>query len=299
MKRLLLSQLFLITLLMLLHTNAVACSCGTPSEPTLKERVNKELKNSAVVFSGRVVSVTKIPISTNVAVKFLTNEFWKGSLGEHVTVITGGKNGICGFRFRVGESYLVYAGNAGEKKDLFTHSCTRTARLSVSGEDLKILGEPRPAPETSTETQTQKKQVAIKTKEYEGWRKVELKNLEFFIPQDLVAKSVNCYEGNCYRFENSNALFKIDLDNAAWRPTNVQKQYASFIERTVVISGRAAWIWSYESGGNYKYVSGANFRTNGNEYGMGFYLFSKTRPLRDVAEKIFKSIHIHATPTQK
>ncbi|MBV9507482.1 MAG: carboxypeptidase regulatory-like domain-containing protein [Acidobacteriia bacterium] len=47
--------------------------------------------------------------------------------------------GDCGIDFQAGETYLVYA-NSDEGTDyLFTSSCTRTRRLSDSGEDLAYL----------------------------------------------------------------------------------------------------------------------------------------------------------------
>jgi hypothetical protein len=46
-------------------------------------------------------------------------------------------DGICGYEFKVGESYLVYAHGSDR---LNTDICTRTEKLVDAGKDLKVLG---------------------------------------------------------------------------------------------------------------------------------------------------------------
>jgi hypothetical protein len=58
-----------------------------------------------------------------------------------VVVFTGSGGGDCGFPFRRGESYLVYA-SANTDGWLGTGICGRTAELSRAAADLRELGTP-------------------------------------------------------------------------------------------------------------------------------------------------------------
>lgn len=62
---------------------------------------------------------------------------WKGITQESVTVSTSSNSGLCGYNFKMGESYLVYT--YGEYS---TSICSRTRQASGADEDLLALGEP-------------------------------------------------------------------------------------------------------------------------------------------------------------
>ena len=115
---------------------AAACSC-IPSPPP-----KKALEQASAVFAGKV---TKIEPAGD-AEKAVTIEIvktWKGDHGKSVTLYTANDGAACGYAFKKGESYLVYAHlvKRGEEKQLETNICTRTARLADAKEDLKELGE--------------------------------------------------------------------------------------------------------------------------------------------------------------
>lgn len=55
----------------------------------------------------------------------------------------------CGYDFQIGETYLVYASDDESGDYLFTGSCTRTRRLSESGDDLAYLFFYKDRPEKS------------------------------------------------------------------------------------------------------------------------------------------------------
>ena len=57
--------------------------------------------------------------------------------GDKVVVYTDSSG--CGFDFRQGETYLVYASEDEQDTRLQTTACTRTARVSDAGEDLSYL----------------------------------------------------------------------------------------------------------------------------------------------------------------
>lgn len=123
----------LLSAALLMPLRAKACSCvlnGTPQQ---------ELGRSSVVFEGTVVSVEEIPAAADrshphlSAARLRVTHAWKGVEGDEVVVETF--HGMCGVRFEVGESYLVYA-NETERDNPWTDDCTRTCLLSAAAADL-------------------------------------------------------------------------------------------------------------------------------------------------------------------
>ena len=62
---------------------------------------------------------------------------WKGISTSTTEVTTGYGNGDCGYPFKVGETYVVYA--YGTPNDLNAFICTRTVEVSRAVEDLRYL----------------------------------------------------------------------------------------------------------------------------------------------------------------
>jgi hypothetical protein len=118
----------------------LACECRGPrTGATLKQVVIEARNKSKAVFSGTVVAITKKPGDFYVAVRFKIEESWKGTLSKEATVFTGQGGGDCGYKFEVGQRYLVYAYRY-KDADLGTNICQRTASLIEAAEDLKVLG---------------------------------------------------------------------------------------------------------------------------------------------------------------
>jgi hypothetical protein len=64
------------------------------------------------------------------------SEVWKGSERETLEVSTSSQEGACGYPFKEGQEYLVYAyGGQGLETDL----CSQTKPLSEAGADLAVL----------------------------------------------------------------------------------------------------------------------------------------------------------------
>jgi hypothetical protein len=117
------------------------CSCAGPRD------VPSTVASAQAVFTGRVVSVRNRTVQTpngprpRRAVTLRVDRAWKGVESRTVVVLTGQGGGDCGFPFRRGDSYLVYAyGAPGEV--LAAGMCGRTAELSRAAADLRALGEP-------------------------------------------------------------------------------------------------------------------------------------------------------------
>ena len=121
-----------------------ACSCAElPS-------VEEEFERSQAVFSGKVVDVREkrsIKGYQTKSVLFEVTNTWKGVKQSQMIITTGqGGGGDCGFDFKEGQEYLVYANESTlyGAQSLASTICDRTNELSVLQEDLKILGEGQP-----------------------------------------------------------------------------------------------------------------------------------------------------------
>lgn len=128
MKKLLLSFLVFAALLTANPQPVYACSCVIPGTP------QEEMEKSDAVFSG---TVTKIDDSfeTGYDVTLEVIEAWKGVEGTLIKVHTGMGGGDCGFGFKEGEQYVVYASLT--DGELHVYSCSLTGILDESNtEDL-------------------------------------------------------------------------------------------------------------------------------------------------------------------
>lgn len=136
------SVLFLAGYLLVGPNVAFACTCSLPDPgKSLRKQVAEERNESRAVFVGEVVEVTSDPNLLEVEVKFKVERSWKGFRASEITITTGRGGGDCGYRFEIGERYLVYA--SGSEKQLGTNICQRTALLVDAKDDLKLLGKPK------------------------------------------------------------------------------------------------------------------------------------------------------------
>jgi hypothetical protein len=108
--------------------------------------VRTEFDSADAVFTGRVLAIQDPPASSDGGwqtrrVTLRVDRAWKGMESDTVVVRTGWSDGDCGFRFRRGGSYLVFAG-AAEDGSLVTGLCDRTTRLRRAAADLRALGPP-------------------------------------------------------------------------------------------------------------------------------------------------------------
>jgi hypothetical protein len=98
--------------------------------------IQRYISSSEAVFSGEVVEVDKgSQIST---VTLRVSEVWKGPQRQTLEVSTPSYGAACGYAFKEGQEYLVYA-YAG-KQGLEVDSCNGTQRLTEAQADLEVLG---------------------------------------------------------------------------------------------------------------------------------------------------------------
>ena len=117
-----------------------ACSCGGSA--------TVGAMSAAAVFVGTVVAgrENERPKQTDrreehwspMTFKFSVEQSYLGVSGTEVEVSTGRGGGDCGYGFKIGQRYLVYAYRYNDK--LSTGICTRTRSFSNATEDLAFLG---------------------------------------------------------------------------------------------------------------------------------------------------------------
>jgi hypothetical protein len=118
-------------LIFAIQQTAFACSCVPPPPPV------EALEQSDAVFSGKVLKVEQDDSGYGKIVTFRMLESWKGRKSRTVKVSTADNSAACGYAFRVGKKYLVYAHG---EEELHTNICTRTRALDNADGDLEALG---------------------------------------------------------------------------------------------------------------------------------------------------------------
>ena len=119
-----------------------ACSCGSSGSPC------ESFGSASAVFVGTPVSVREKPRPTEkdatkdnwnrIVVKFSVEQSYLGVSGTEIEIFTGSGGGDCGYRFQIGQRYLVYATQYENK--LVTSICFRTRPFDSATEDLAFLG---------------------------------------------------------------------------------------------------------------------------------------------------------------
>jgi hypothetical protein len=146
-----LSPLLALALALAWPRPAAACTCMQPASPP------GAFAQTPAIFSGTVtritsgktgparildpllhwlgVGITSSADPLSVSVQVITA--WKGVTATPVSVRTATSGASCGYRFVVGQPYLIYAFDDGAQ--LSTGLCTRTAPLSQAAADLAFL----------------------------------------------------------------------------------------------------------------------------------------------------------------
>jgi 5-hydroxyisourate hydrolase-like protein (transthyretin family) len=135
----LVSLAFVAALVLVYSASGFACSCAGSRPPCA------EFWHVDAVFSGTVVGDGEINVGEGVLkremrlVHLTVDQPMRGMQSAEVEVVTGWGGGDCGYRFRIGEHYLVYAYHDDKTKRLETSTCTRTRRLTEADEDLAFI----------------------------------------------------------------------------------------------------------------------------------------------------------------
>ena len=132
--------LLVVGLVALLPDCASACSCaGFPGS-------QRALEQSNAVFSGEVMDVEGGHTTrmfgmsvSSVKVTLRVSEAWKGPQQETLVVSTPRDGATCGYAFKEGQEYLVYA--YGKEEPFEVDLCSGTKPLSDADADLRVLGD--------------------------------------------------------------------------------------------------------------------------------------------------------------
>lgn len=129
--------LVLLSVLAFAHP-AQACSCVEAGPPC------KAAADAHAIFAGEVTETGEIEAEPGTGyrerlIHFRVLEAFQGVAGKTIQVITGHGGGDCGYGFRKGGQYLVYAYAHQKTGRLYAGICSRTQRLSQAGQDLDYL----------------------------------------------------------------------------------------------------------------------------------------------------------------
>lgn len=122
---------YFLLMLTLCFWAAASQACDCPSVPidTLRARATH-------IFVGKVVRVETNWMSGGMKYTFQVSQTW-GKASDNMRVVNSAFVKQCGYPFREGETYLVYAK---KKFSLRTDACGGSKPLSAAAADLAILG---------------------------------------------------------------------------------------------------------------------------------------------------------------
>jgi len=143
----------LVVMLAVFAARGDACSCAGPEPPC------EAYQSSVAVFIGTMMDVSNVTVELKAGdrrlefmgklFRFSVEQAFKGVEEAEIEIQTGSGGGDCGYEFRKGDRYLVYAYKAANDKRLSTNICSRTRPLSHAADDLAFL---RGLPQSATST---------------------------------------------------------------------------------------------------------------------------------------------------
>jgi hypothetical protein len=117
-----------------------ACSCGFGGAAPCQEYWRTE-----AIFSGTIIGSSSIEVkydsykTTQRVLRVAIKQAFRGVDGGQIEVVSGWGGGDCGFEFKLGESYLIYASRSKADTRLHTSICTRTRALADAADDLAFI----------------------------------------------------------------------------------------------------------------------------------------------------------------
>ncbi len=118
---------------------ALACTCLPSKGP------GEDLKLASAVFSGKVIEIRRHKVGdifSRTEAVLRVERVWKGGDATTVSLFSASHSATCGYHFKKGRTYLVYAYKDAEGR-LSTGICSRTRRLKDAAQDIKVLGAAR------------------------------------------------------------------------------------------------------------------------------------------------------------
>src|SRR5262245_8735142 len=151
-RRFLISLSIATALLAPVVSEVVACTCPVVGPPC------EEYWKAEAVFAGKVMKQSIFTVVEGdgdsrseyqqVLVRFSIEQRFKGITGDEVEIVTGLTGGACGYHFKDGERYVVYAVRSGQDKNrLYSGICNRIKLVAEADEDFAYF---RAIPEAGT-----------------------------------------------------------------------------------------------------------------------------------------------------
>src|SRR5262245_45014509 len=177
-------------------TDVTACQCrGGPRPPC------EEYWRADAVFAGKAIKQSTFHVEEGegnsryrrqqVLVRFSVEQAFKGISGEEAEIVTGLVGGDCGYHFKDGERYVVYAFRIGNDKSyLYTGICNRINLAAEAEEDLAYF-RAIPAPGTGGVVFGRVKKLTMPLSDDTKFQETYLDNIKITI------------EGNGKRFETT------------------------------------------------------------------------------------------------
>ncbi|HEY6559735.1 MAG TPA: hypothetical protein VI072_20775 [Polyangiaceae bacterium] len=108
-----------------------ACSCIDPGS------VAAGFDASGSVLEGKVLSLQHQPAAHRISARLEVLQRWKGASGKTVEVVTTDQGSMCGFEFRRGERYLIFA--QATTSPLSVSICSLSKPSNGAAEDIAEL----------------------------------------------------------------------------------------------------------------------------------------------------------------
>lgn len=132
---------FVLTVLVLLLPGgrAEACSC-LPARPPCETYWKTDAVFTGLVTDSSIITVEETSVKYQQrAIRIALDQAYRGVEGTEVEIFTSVEGGACGYNFKKGERYIVYAHRGPTDGKLSTSICSRTKLLSEAKEDLEYL----------------------------------------------------------------------------------------------------------------------------------------------------------------
>jgi hypothetical protein len=133
------AYMFVILTIQVAARGAFACSCPTPGPPC------QAAWNADAVFSGTAMSIQEIdndslgpPYKSRLVTFSVQRGYVNGPSGT-IDIVTGMGGGDCGYQFKIGGQYLVYASKSFTSDRLTAGICSRTKPLAEAADDIRYL----------------------------------------------------------------------------------------------------------------------------------------------------------------
>jgi len=218
---------------------AHACSCMFGGMQPCQE-----YSEADAVFAGTVVGISRVTIEdgnykhSQRLVRFSLEQGFRGIEGSFVEVVTGLGGGDCGYGFKQGGQYLVYARRNAQDKRLYTGICLRTRPLAEAAADLAFIRSLATAEPTGIIFGEVSKR-NYEWKEGEDWRKA-IAGAELTIEGETARYELKSDAEGAFRMEGlAPGAYKVKLKiPTGLAQLNSKNEFVETVEHEVKVAAR-------------------------------------------------------------